>query len=58
MPFDSLHAPPEWVPPRRDAERDRPLSRTDRLVAAILGAALFVITVANCKVVLGLWHAW
>lgn len=56
MPFDSLHVPPEWMPPRREVERDRPLSIRDRLVAAMLGAALLFITLANCRLVLGLWH--
>ena len=50
MPFDSLHAPPEWKPSRPDAEP--PLSRRDRLVAAALATVLLLITLANCHALL------
>ncbi len=50
MPFDSLHAPPEWKPPKLETEP--PLSRRDRLVAAALAAVLLVITLANCHALL------
>ena len=50
MPFDSLHAPPEWKPSEPDAEP--PLSGRDRLVAIALAAMLLVITLANCHALL------
>jgi len=58
MPFDSLNVPPEWMPPRRESEPERPLSVKDRVFAVAIGFVLAVITLANCKAVLGVWHGW
>lgn len=57
MPFDSLDAPPEWMPPGNGgAEPERPLSSRDKVVAAGLAFCLVVITLANCKLLLSSWH--
>ena len=56
MPFDSLHAPPEWMPPRPEPER--PWSIRDRAFAIGIGTVLAVITLANCRMLLGVWHGW
>ena len=56
MPFDSLHVPPDWMP--QPPEPERPLSIRDRVVALALGLVLAVITLANCRMLLGAWHGW
>lgn len=56
MPFDSLHAPPEWRSPRPAPDAEPPLSRRDRVVAGILAAVLLAITLANCHALLRLCH--
>lgn len=57
MPFDSLDAPSEWMPPGRGGgEPDRPLSPRDKIVAVGLASCLAVITLANCKLLLDSWH--
>jgi hypothetical protein len=56
MPFDSLHAPPEWGPPRRHDEPERALTTRDRIVAGLLALVLAAVTLANLRMLLGYWH--
>ena len=56
MPFDSLHAPPEWQSPRRHEEPDRPLTRRDWVVIVLMASVLAVITLFNCRMLVGYWH--
>lgn len=56
MPFDGINTQPDWRQPRRAAEPERPLSLRDRIVAVAIGAVLLVITLANCKLLLGYWY--
>ena len=56
MPFDSLRVPPERDPPRRHEEPERPLTARDRIVFVAVAVLLAVITLANCRMLLGYWH--
>ncbi|NPD67532.1 hypothetical protein HN018_18835 [Lichenicola cladoniae] len=56
MPFDGINTQPERRQPRGAGEPERPLSVRDRIVAAAIAAVLLVITLANCKLLLGYWH--
>ena len=56
MPFDSLRVPPERDPPRRHEEPERPLAPRDRIVFAVVAVMLALITLANCRMLLGFWH--
>ncbi|MGI4745164.1 MAG: hypothetical protein ACRYGI_13235 [Janthinobacterium lividum] len=56
MPFDGINTQPDWRQPKDATEPERPLSARDWIVAATIAAVLLVITLANCKVLLGYWH--
>ncbi len=56
MPFDSLRVPPERDPPRRHEEPERPLTARDRIVFVAVAVLLVLITLANCRMLLGYWH--
>ncbi len=56
MPFDSLRVPPEPDPPRRQQEPERVLTARDRIVFAAVVVLLGLITLANCRMLLGYWH--
>lgn len=56
MPFDGINTQPEWGQPGGADEPERPLSARDRIVAIGIAVVLFVITLANCKILLGYWH--
>ena len=56
MPFDSLRVPPERDPPRRHEEPERPLTGRDRIVFVAVAVLLALITLANCRMLLGYWH--
>ena len=56
MPFDGINTRPDWRQPKGADEPERPLSARDRIVAVAIAAVLFVITLANCKVLLGYWY--
>ena len=56
MPFDSLRVPPERDPPRRHEEPERALRARDRIVFAVVAVLLALVTLANCRLLLGYWH--
>jgi hypothetical protein len=52
MPFDGSGAPPEWrdprPAPRRPTVPDDRLTRREKIVAVLLGAALTSVALAQC----------
>jgi len=55
MPFDGINTQPDWRQPK-STEPEPPLSVRDLIVAAAIAVVLFVITLANCKILLDYWH--
>ncbi len=56
MAFDSLRMPPERDPPRRHEEPERALRPRDRVVFVVVAVLLALVTLANCRLLLGYWH--
>ncbi len=57
MPFDGLRIPLERDPPRRHGEQpERPPTVRDRIVFISAAMLLAMITLANCRLLLGYWH--
>ena len=56
MPFDSLHAPPEWREPKRREEPEQALTRRDRIVIASMAIGLGTITLFHCLLLLAFWR--
>ena len=57
MPFDGLGLPPDRRrAPRPDREPDWSWSARDRVVAAGIALLLAVITIGECRMLLGSWQ--
>ena len=57
MPFDGLDPPPcRRRAPRPERERDLSWTARDRVVAAGIALLLAVITIGECRMLLGSWQ--
>ncbi|WP_419728252.1 hypothetical protein [Lichenicola sp.] len=56
MPFDGVSQFPHRDPPAGRKNSERPLRARDWLVAALIAVVVGLITLVNCRLLLGYWH--